>query len=243
MRDIQTNDGNPSGVVLPDGAYGFVFALVINDLGEIFDDADILIGNLRILDSNGFEYRTNAQTENDAEDMSGNTERYLSFNFNTLGNVTFSEIIGVAFEDFTFDGEVKIADILDSSGFDVVNIDLFDSNENLFSCRDVIFSCVNENSSLLEELLEEASENSEGSASVASAEYGINDAIPHSKGGELLCPGNNISEGFIRIESLKSNENPDDFVAFLGLNNGNGRGSMDAVFIESQFVTDPMQDG
>ena len=54
MRDILTNDGNPSGVVLPDGAYGFVSIL---PFGE--EDADI-IGNMRILDENGYEYRTNA---------------------------------------------------------------------------------------------------------------------------------------------------------------------------------------
>ena len=31
MRDIQTNDGSPPGVVLPDGAFGFVFAFAIDD--------------------------------------------------------------------------------------------------------------------------------------------------------------------------------------------------------------------
>ena len=72
MRDIQTNDGNSAGFVLPDGAYGFVFALVIEpdgvddppEPGTIWNDAEVLIGNLRILDNNGYEYRTNGQSEN-----------------------------------------------------------------------------------------------------------------------------------------------------------------------------------
>ena len=95
-------------------------------------------------------------------------------------------------------------------------------------------------------MLEAANENSTGSPSVARAEYGINNAIPHSMGGELLCPGNTISEGLVRLEILntfnpfsETEENPDDFVLFVGLNNGNGRGSMDSFFLSSLLpVTD-----
>jgi len=54
LRDIQTNDGNPSGVILPDDAYGIFFANVVDNFVD-----PILIGNLRILDDNGYEYRTN----------------------------------------------------------------------------------------------------------------------------------------------------------------------------------------
>ena len=42
LRDIQTNDGNPSGVVLPDGAYGFVFI-------DGIDRRTRIIGNFRII--------------------------------------------------------------------------------------------------------------------------------------------------------------------------------------------------
>ena len=34
MKDIQTNDGNPSGVVLPDGAYGMVVISMFRASGE-----------------------------------------------------------------------------------------------------------------------------------------------------------------------------------------------------------------
>jgi len=240
MRDIQTNDGNPSGVVLPDNAYGFVFALVIEDDGTIFNAAEVLIGNLRILDEKGYEYRTNGQSEN-AFDTFDFAENFGFFNFNTFGNVTLSDIVGVVFSDNGDgnegpDGEVVVADVLEN--FAVVNIDVFDNSENPFSCRNVIFACVNEDSPLLEELLEVAAENSSGSASVARVEYGINNAIPHSKGGELLCPGNQISEGFVRMEILNDAEvlPLDDIVVFIGLNNGNGRGSMDALWIENIFT-------
>ena len=85
---------------------------------------------------------------------------------------------------------------------------------------------------MLEELLEFTG------TSVASFEYGINESIPHSRGGELLCPGNTISEGFVNIslESIEGNL----FRGYVGLNNGNGRGSMDSFWIDNRFgVPDP----
>ena len=75
------------------------------------------------------------------------------------------------------------------------DVDIFDANENPLSCRDVTFSCVDADNPLLEQLLNDAN------TSVAAFEYGINEAIPHSKGGELLCPGNVISEGWIDLDT------------------------------------------
>ena len=97
----------------------------------------------------------------------------------------------------------------------------------------MIFSCVDEDNPLLEALLEEVAQgdDDDDSANVASFEYGINNVIPHSKGGELLCPGNVISEGFVRLEYLaKGDETDDETTVFVGLNNGNGRGSIDVIF-------------
>ena len=241
MRDIQTNDGNPAGFILPDGAYGFVFALVIapdgiegEPAGSIWANAEILIGNLRIIDNSGYEYRTNGQSENAFDPEDPPNERYATFNYNTSGGITLSDIVGVAYEDDGDAGEAIVDDILDDDNFAVINIDIFDLNENIFSCRDVIFACVNENSTLLDQLIEEANNETDGSASVARAEYGINEAIPHSKGGELLCPGNNISQGIVRMENLQNTmDDPDDFAVWIGLNNGNGRGSMDSLWYET----------
>jgi len=227
MRDIQTNDGNP----------GFFFAVTVNADGTANESADLLIGNMRMLDDNGYEYRTNAVVEPDNE-LSDEIERKGYFNFNTIGGVTLSDIIGVAYDDITDgpnDGSIEVAEITEN--FAMVNVDVFNNAENIFSCRNVIYACVNENSPRLEELIEFASDNSDGSASVARSEYGINNAIPHSKGGELLCPGNTVSEGFVRLEVLNFTDVPedtlDDFVVFIGLNNGNGRGSMDTLWVDN----------
>ena len=116
------------------------------------------------------------------------------FNFNSDAGITLSDIVGINLLS------IEIIDqIFEFNASDVANIytafdiDIYDLNEVPFSCRDVIFSCVDEDNPRIEELLENAQV-----ASVASFEYGINEAIPHSKDGELLCPGNNISDGFCK---------------------------------------------
>ena len=124
------------------------------------------------------------------------------------------------------------------------DVDIYDVNEVPFSCRNVIFSCVNEENPRIGELLENAQ-----LASVASFEYGINEVIPHSRGGELLCPSNNISNGIVNLSplqfstnSLNINESRRTFIPFplffgyIGLNNGNGRGSFDSISITNLFT-------
>ena len=222
MRDIQTNDGNPSGVVLPDGAYGFVVVTAAPLFPIQFQFA--IFGNMRIIDNNGYEYRTNAQFVFDNADVGPNT--FYSFNFNQEAGIGWSDVVGITVFSSDFGISVEfLADPL--SAFNTFDVDIYDLNEVPFSCRDVIFSCVNQESVLLEPLLEFA-----GTASVASFEYGINNAIPHTKGGELLCPGNTISDGVVvlRPEPQPSTENFRSFLGYVGLNNGNGRGSLDSFW-------------
>jgi len=214
MRDILTNDGNPSGVVLPDGAYGFV---------TIFDDSIIpcsYIGNLRVLDVNGYEYRTNLVNPGGGFGW-GIIGDSLTFNYNTEGNVTLSDIVGIPY--VVEDGEIAAADI--TNIFFPFDIDIYNLNEVPFSCRNIIFACTDQDNPLNEALLEQA-----GVASVASFEYGINNAIPHSKGGELLCPGNIISDGFVTMSLISAEFRAFNFIGFVGLNNGNSRGSMDSFW-------------
>ena len=228
LRNIQTNDGNPSGVVLPDNAYGVFVAEVINISS---DEDEIIIGNSRILDTNGYEYRTNLVDFGVFNPEADN--EIITFNYNIKGEISLSDVIGLAVEgtdNFEPDGGIDVSNVLNTwASFDV---DIYNINEVPFSCRNVIFACVNQESPLLEALLEES-----GNASVASIEYGINEAIPHSKGGELLCPGNTINEGFVRLEKIdEGNETDGEFVIFVGLNNGNGRGSMDTAWNDSCII-------
>ncbi len=254
MSDVKTNNGDPSGVSLPDDAYGFVVISVVEGvLGPIvtIEDGEFVMGNFRVIDNSGYEYRTNMSGYNTQEPWCIGLGSVLNFNFNQLGGANLSDFVGIAFEnagpgcnndelDFLCEGpftEVTAANILATNiTFD---IDIIDNNENEFSCRDVMFACVNEDSPRYEELLSSAAENGIA-VTIAGFEYGINEAFPHSKGSPLLCPANNITEGIVRlrVEDLFGElpvrgeflDGDEFFTAFIGLNNGNGRGSMDAIW-------------
>jgi len=227
LRNIVTNDGNPSGVVLSENAYGIVVVTCqIKDLNTMTS----MIGNVRILDANGYEYRTNMQgVGNDQIDPEPPFEIY-TFNFNTKSGVTLSDVVGIALNGLGDENVSASADIY--SAFDV---DILNENEAIFSCRNVLFACIDQNNPRLEGILANS-----GEANVASFEYGINSAIPHSKGGELLCPGNTISDGVVRLDLLSGSAS--EAFIYVGLNNGNGRGSFDSAWLQS-YVIVPMPMG
>ena len=231
MKDIQTNDGNPSGVVLPANAYGAVIISTVTAAGGVIEIDQPIVGNVRLLDDSGYEYRTNIPGKTPA---AGNLpplsmQKVLTFNFNTKAGVTLSDVFGITTGNgFPGSSAVQMSDPTFNNN--LVDIDVFNLDEVVFSCRDVLFACINQDSSRYQETLEE-----EG-VSVASFEYGINNAIPHSKGGELLCPGNNISEGFV---TLAEEERGGFFIGYIGLNNGNGRGTIDNFWFPNRFVDIP----
>ena len=234
LRNILTNNGNPSGVVLPDNAYGFVIVLHVDGVGQGCVNGppsveDALIGNMRIVDNSGYEYRTNFQAEESDPDS---CDSIGYFNYNTMGDVTFSDVVGITFDDDCDAGEAT-ADLVED--YAIFDVDFYDQNEVPFSCRNVVFACTDQNNPRLEELLEDVN-NEDGSANVANFEYGLNETIPHSKGAPLLCPGNIISDGFVRMDLDRSASEHDDFVGYIGLNNGNGRGSFDSWWVSSNEI-------
>lgn len=244
MREILTNDANPAGFVLPEGAYGIIVISSVQGVGQNFLNGSKIFGNQRILDVAGYEYRTNMVARISGGDVLlpfGDLD--ISINFNTEGGILLSDVVGFAVSGNSAgdddDGEVTIDLVND---FWLADIDIYNLNEVPFSCRNVIFACMDQDNPRLEELLENASNsNNSPGASVASFEYGINDAIQHSKGGELLCPNNNISEGVITISApcfecaFTTNRQgiTGRFIIYIGLNNGNGRGSMDSYWFRN----------
>ena len=237
LSDILRNDGNPSGVVLPENAYGRVSITYVAGVGlpSVANDPGnrVLIGNFRIIDNNGYEYRTNMAGYTGKESCGGTVDDIWTFNFNVNSGVTFSELF-ILVQDDAGPGDIEVVvDPVDD--YELFDVDIFDLNENVFSCRNVVFACIDQDNPRLEELLENAS-GSTGSASVASFEYGINEAIPSSKNAPLLCPGNTIEEGFVRLEELE--HSTEDTWGFIGLNNGDGRGSMDMIFSDSCATPD-----
>lgn len=223
MKDITTNNGNPSGVVLPEGAYGFVVVTVVEGVGGLSvptEEGQFIIGNFRIIDNKGYEYRTNAPGFSEIE---ASQEGDLTFNYNSSNGISFSDIIGIIIENpGSGFSEVIAADVIDANlAFD---IDIYNLDEVPFSCRNIIFACINQESPRYQGLLEQV-----GEASVAGLEYGINEVIPGSKNAPLLCPGNNIPEGIVKLDLIGELDD-EFFVGFVGVNNGNGRGSMDSFW-------------
>ena len=169
------------------------------------------------------QYRANsAGWDNDDEP---DEDYYL--NFSTNNGVSLSDVVLVSADPYESDGEWRAGPL---EAFYAVDVDIFDVNEVPFSCRNVIFACTDQDNPLYEELLEVS-----GDASVASFEYGINEAIPHSRGGELLCPGNTIPEGFVKLVEDAPGDDNDNAAYFIGLNNGNGRGTIDSIWRPSEF--------
>jgi len=236
IRDIQTNDGNSSGIILPKNAYGIFVATYVNDISGNNTISTTMIGNLRIEANNGYEYRTNLNGIGEQNAVSINN--VFTFNYNTANGVILSDVIGFNLENVSEffppdNAKVFAADILNIwTSFD---IDIFDLNEVPFSCRNVIFACTDQENPLLGALIETS-----GDASVASFDYGINEAIPNSKNAPLLCPNNIITEGFVRLSFLNSGlDETVTFMLFVGLNNGNGRGSLDSLWYDENIFTFP----
>ncbi len=122
-----------------------------------------------------------------------------TINFNTEGGVNASDIVGITTRDIS-KGEVTV-----SSGV-TFDVDILNNKEDIFSCSDSTFSCT-----------------------ANTFEYGINETVPNSRDGSVLCPSNNISEGVVRI-TTESHGNTHYFGGYVGLNNSNGRGSMDSLW-------------
>ena len=137
MRDIQTNDGDPSGVVLPEGAYGFVSVINVDSVSLDFSDESEFVGNFRVVDNNGYEYRTNSASPGIPVRSFGET---LKFNFNSQGEVTLSDVVGIVYD--LVDGEIVAADLTDN--FVTVDVNILNEDEDIFSCRNVIFACTDQ---------------------------------------------------------------------------------------------------
>jgi len=195
MRDIKRNDGNPSGVELPDNAYGFVVLTVVQGNGQT-DTNGLIIGNFRVIDNAGYEYRSNSQ----GFQPHGITGSKYIANYNSAGGINKSDIVGITVNNL-LSGEVTAAG--SSVTFDT---SIFNNNEVIFSCSDTTFSCTED-----------------------TFEYGINEAIPHSRDKALTCPSNNIDEGFVKLIVIEHTA-IEAFVGFVGINTGNNsRGSMDSL--------------
>lgn len=215
LDNIIRNDGTTAPISLLDDSYGYVVVTaIIPGNPDVRDYPRALIGNFRIIDDAGYEYRTNMQNTGNYEPVipDGISSHYI-LNFNNVDGANQADIVGFAYRDIEPNGTVINMD--EGINFDVF---VYDLNEEPLSCDNKNFACGNV------------------------MNYGVNDDYGASRGNDVLCEGGGLADprgGYISLENATHNVplggdpysvylNFDVFVGYVGINNGNGTGSMDS---------------
>ena len=226
VYDIENLESNCTADGLPDseceaapnpdltGGYGFVSISLIS--GEEF----AMIGLFRILDGpGGYEYRTNAA----GEDFFADEAVDFVLNFNSVDGNNLSDVVGIVYEEVAFD--TVDADEFDDAFFggesgdpfevELPQVHIFDEFEDGTSCEPTNFGC-----------------------EVGQMNRGIDNSIPNSRQAALnnrICNTSVLTESneagwlYLPFDFFDFGEDGSTFfVGFLGLNNGNGTGSMDS---------------
>lgn len=282
LRDLQGN-ANPVNISLADDSNGFMVITHVESASQGSPSvlSSDLIGNFRIVDNTGYEYRSNSagfpsaiferfaelfQLAIASEGMEPPTDQEVrtfflelialiqraqpryTFNFNEIGGVNQSDIVGIGIANagaiFDFEDILNEEEEIGSIGFpSVINIpanfvaNVYNEAENPTSCDDVIFACGGDTEAPF----------LGGGPVLGEGDFlnqGINDVFPSTNGDQLICPGNNNPNGFVELlgtspspllfvggpeEELLEELGFSLFTGFVGLNNGNGRGSMDSM--------------
>ena len=224
VEDMMTNaiPGMPSEAVcteLGPDTYGFVVISAVDDQDPNNDNA--LIGMFRIIDEAGYEYRANAAGTED-EDISDPTFDEV-VNFSDANGHSLSDLVGITYVDLNNGNFSVHASPGVSTTFGSINneILIWDQDEDDISCSPTTFACA-----------------------VGALDKGIDNALPNSLGqANRVCASsilNTNSSGWLDLPFAAftctdsqvgtngvCNFRP-YFVGFIGLNNGDGTGSMDS---------------
>jgi hypothetical protein len=185
-----------------------------------YDSVEALIGTFRIIDEAGYEYRANAA----GEDVNADEGFLNIIAFNDANGNNLSDVVGITYASVS-QGFVYASPGV-SAKFGAVDDELFivDENEEFTSCSPTTFACAD---GLLNK--------------------GIDNSLPNSKGANRMCATSildTFTSGWVFMpfdsfgcsdpEVCRSGEPNFEvvdylaFVGFIGLNNGDGTGSMDS---------------
>ncbi len=233
----------------PDG-FGFVVVTLVTGIGSTEVEDDRIIGNFRIIDDAGFEYRANSAGFIFPDNLDDITDVY-TFNFNDVENADQSDVFGIAVDGAgsgNVDAGGAIAAIFAGNFltgdefFTYDSILEFDGNEIPFNCDNLAFICGEPNETLFDVLqilgLDIPSNR-------INFEFGINPELPSVTAEENICDAP-LGTGFVVMPltlivsglfTQDDIENAQDgccrpepqafFVGYTGLNDGDGTGSMD----------------
>jgi hypothetical protein len=249
-----TNMGAVSQCNLEDNHYGFVVisftgykdggGVCGDGLEGCFIEGGPLIGMFRIIDDEGYEYRTNAAGKevyelfskvSDAEEIlagrhGGSFDDLV--NFELADGNTFADLVGITFWSDSM-GHVNASPNVATSFGIYDEILIYTENEVPGSCSPALFSCANLT----------------GFGGVGGMDKGIDNSLPNSKiANNRVCSTERLdanSSGWMHMpfsgfaclppfgdassfECVGSIEERAFFVGFVGLNNGDGTGSMDS---------------
>ena len=232
VYDMAALPGNPD---LTD-SYGFV-SITLDTTDSFVSGA--LIGSFRIIDSEGYEYRTNAASSDfGGQDLLAPGQFENALNFNNVNDPAFSDVVGITYavlEDGNVYASPGVVTQFGSAFLDE-QVLIFDHAENFNSCDPVVFAC---DAVSINRGIDLSVPNTQGFAGICNTSKLEGDNLPVDSGW-LLLPfvGNFCVDPVVAASGTGSFEGecdvPTYFVGFLGLNNGDGTGSMDS------WLTDPL---
>ena len=210
---------------------GFVAISLDSDI-DCGSENNALIGMFRIIDDSGYEYRTNAAS---SEDFSAFDADYDVLNFNDVDGNNLSDVVGITYVDVDQDQVFASPFIGTVFGFiDEPQNLIFDDNENPNSCSPTVFTCSNDPGFEINKGIDNSIPNSQGFTEICNTSKLDGPVIGAVDSGWLFLP-------FVDYVCFDADRNffecdgdfgpPDDlifFVGFLGINNGDGTGSMDS---------------
>ncbi len=220
VENLVTNTGIDVTDV-PSGQYGF--AVISRSSGA----SSSLIGMFRIIDESGYEYRTNAAGTDDpfADSSFDGVVNFSSANGNSL-----SDLVGITFVEVSSDTVYASPGVIASFGTPFDEVLIYDEVEFDTSCSSTSFSCTS-----------------------TQIDKGIDNSLPNSLGQNNRICGTNVLDSnssgwldlpfnaFICTDAFVGTDGECNFdpafVGFIGLNNGDGTGSMDSWWQVGAFAT------
>lgn len=220
---------------------GFVAISVDEDFECGFQN-NALIGMFRIIDDSGYEYRTNAAS---SEDFTAFSADFNVLNFNDVSGNNLSDVVGITYVAIDQDQVFASPFIGTVFGFiDDPQVLIFDDDENFNSCSPTVFTCSNTAGLEINKGIDNSIPNSQGFSEICNTSKLDGPVIGAIDSGWLFLP-------FFDYVCFDPDGTPEEcgefgppdedihFVGFLGINNGDGTGSMDSWMSHSFGEIEP----
>ena len=239
IRNLVRAIGTPVNFQIPDGSHGFV-AISASDVAATPPEAQpSIISNFRIIDDSGYEYRVNSAgnpvllTDEALELVARFTDNWGANRSDIVGTRVFNS---AGLPDGTLDFTLQITD--------PYALSIFDDEETPNSCAQVTFGCDefpgDDDAISIGDIAD-----LDGDLPNFTSEFinqGINEVFTNSRDGAVLCAGDLNTDGYISLTPPVTDTI--DFVGYIGLNDGAGRGSMDRFgVVQEAGAEDPGPQG